>query len=111
MDVVARLTGIKLQIALRTKFQPRSRGHDAEIMSNSRRFGSHAGKQRPENVGAVVVVRPLWLFTEDMCDCVAVLAVGCVLCAAALKRYPAVAALTSRTRWIAAVRAFDLLFD
>ena len=50
MEVV----GIKLEIILRTNVQPRSRGH-AEIISNCLRFGSHAGTQRPENVGAVVV--------------------------------------------------------
>ena len=38
-------------------FQPRSRGQHAETISNSLRFGSHAGKQRPENVGAAAVVR------------------------------------------------------
>ena len=62
-----------------------------------------------------------WLFTGDLCGCVAVLAVDCALCTAILMRYPDVAALTSRTRWtaaltsrtrrIVAVRAFDLLFD
>ena len=39
-----------------------------------------------------------WLFTGDLCGCVAVLAVGCVLCTAVLMWYPDVAALASRTR-------------
>ena len=52
-----------------------------------------------------------WLFTGDLCDRVAVLAVGCVLCTAILMWHPDVAVLASRTRWIVAVRAFDLLFD
>ena len=62
MEVVARPTlkpGIKLGVILRSKFQPHSRGRHAEIISNSLRFGSHAGKQRPENVGAVI--------TGDLC--------------------------------------------
>ena len=53
-----------------TNFQPHSRGYHAEIISNSLRFGSHAGKQRPENVGAVVVVRLLAIYRGS---------VGCVL--------------------------------
>ena len=51
-----------------------------------------------------------WLFTGGMCGCVAVLAV-CMLCTAVMMRYSDVAALTSRTRCIVAVRAFDLLID
>ena len=41
-----------------------------------------------------------WLFTGDLCGCVAVLAVGCVLCTAVLmlQLCPDVAALTSKTR-------------
>ena len=66
---------------LRTNFQPRSRGHHAEIIPNSLRFGSHAGEQRPEDVGAVVVVRLLAIY---LCGCVSVLAVGCVLFTAVL---------------------------
>ena len=50
---------------------------------NSLRFGSHAGKQRPENVGAAAVVRLLAIY-GDLCGCVAVLAVGCVMCTAVL---------------------------
>ena len=64
---------------LRTKFQPHSRGRHAELSLDYLRFGSKIGKQRPENVGAVVVVRLRML---DVWDCVAVLAVGCVLCTA-----------------------------
>ena len=52
-----------------------------------------------------------WLFTGDVCGCVAVLAVGCVLCTAVLMCYPDVAVLASRTSRIVAVRAFELLFD
>ena len=44
---------------LKTNFQLHSRGRHAEIISNSLRFASHAGKQSPENVGAVGVVRLL----------------------------------------------------
>ena len=62
----------------RTNFQPHFRGQHAEIISNYLRFGSHAGKQGPENVGAVAVV--CRLLTGGLCGCVAVLAVGCVLC-------------------------------
>ena len=40
---------------------PASRNH-AEIIPNYLRYGSHAGKQRPENVGAVVVVRLLAVY-------------------------------------------------
>ena len=50
-----------------------------------------------------------WLFTGDLCGCAAVLAVGRVLCTAVLMWYSDVAALSSRTRWIVAVRAFDSL--
>ena len=88
IEVVARPTltprdqTSSLYLVLRTNFQPHSRGHHAEIISNSFRFGSDAGKQRPENVG-VVVVR-LLAFTGDLCGCVAVLAVGCELCTAVL---------------------------
>ena len=57
------------KIILRTNFQPRSREHHAEIISNSLRFGSHAGKQRPANVGAVVVVRLLALYRESVRLC------------------------------------------
>ena len=65
MEVVARPTwtpGIKLDFTLTTNYQPRSRGHHAEINPNSLCFGSHAGKQRPENVGADVVVRLLAIY-------------------------------------------------
>ena len=47
-------------------------------------FGAKAGEQRPENIGAVVVVRPLATCTGDLGDCAALLAVGCVLCTAVL---------------------------
>ena len=39
-----------------------------------------------------------WLFTGDLCGCVAVLVVGCVLCTAVLILYPDVAEVASRTR-------------
>ena len=52
-----------------------------------------------------------WPFTGDLCGCVAVLAVVCVLCTAVLMWCSDVAALTCRTSWFVAVRAFDLLFD
>ena len=48
---------------------PHSRGQHAEIISNYLRFGSHAGKQRPENVGAVVVVRLLDIYGESVRLC------------------------------------------
>ena len=58
---------------------PHSRGQHAEIISNYLRFGPHAGKQTPENVGLLLWFA-CWLFTGgDLCGCVAVLAVGCVL--------------------------------
>ena len=88
------------------KFQPHSRGHLAKIISNYLRFGSHAGKQSPENVGTVVGVRLLAIYGGSVLLC-CVLAAGCVLCSAVLVWYSHVAALTSRTRWIVAVRAFD----
>ena len=55
----------------------------AETISNYFRFGLHAGKQRPENVGLLLWFA-CWLFTGELCGCVAVLAVGCVLCTAVL---------------------------
>ena len=81
MEVVARPTlkpGIKLGVILRSKFQPHSRGRHAEIISNSLRFGSHAGKQRPENVGAVVVVRLLAIYGGSVRLCCRA---SCGLCA------------------------------
>ena len=64
---------------LRTNAQPHSRRDDAAIISNSLRFGSHAGKQRLENVGAVVVVR-LLAIDGVLCCCVAVLLIAWVVC-------------------------------
>ena len=58
-------------------FRPHSRGHHDEISLNSIRLGSKAGKQSPDNIGAVALV---------LC-CVAVLAAGCVLCMAVLTGY------------------------
>ena len=81
---------------LRTNFQPRSRGDHAEIFSNYFRFGSKAGKQRPENIEAVIVVRLLAIYGGI---CAAVLpcymAVGSVVCTAALMCYFDAAALTT----------------
>ena len=54
-EVMARPTLAPRDQILRTNFQPYSRGQHAEIIPIYLRFGSHAGKQRPENVGAVVV--------------------------------------------------------
>ena len=45
---------------------------------NSLRFGSHAGKQRPENVGAVVVVRLLAIYGGSVRLCYRA---SCGLCA------------------------------
>ena len=76
--------------------------------SNYVRFGSSAGKQRPENVGGGVVVRLLAVYGGlALCDGAVVLAVGWRLCTAVLMWYFDVAVLTSRTRWIAAARVFD----
>ena len=82
MEVVARLTltpwDQTLNYTLRTKLQPRCRGHHAEIISNCLPFGSHAGKQRPENVGAVVVVRLLAIYGGSVRLCCRA---SCGLCA------------------------------
>ena len=47
---------------VKREMQPRSRGRRAETVSNYLRSGSHAGKQRPEDVGAVGVVRLLAIY-------------------------------------------------
>ena len=76
-----------------------SRAFHAEIISNSLHFGSHAGRQRPENVGGVVVVirlRAIYRVSVRLC-CRA----GSGLCAVYGSPdviYPDVAALASRTR-------------
>ena len=54
-----------------------------KIISNSLRFGSHAGKQHGPRTSGLLWFG-CWLFTGDLCGCVAVLAVGCVLYTAAL---------------------------
>ena len=61
-EVMARPTLAPRDQILRTNFQPYSRGQHAEIISIYLRFGSHAGKQRPENVGVVLVVRLLTIY-------------------------------------------------
>ena len=81
MEVVARPTLMprdQTSKILRTNFQPRSRGHHAEIISNYLRFGSHAAKQRPENVGVVVVVRLLTIYGGSVRLCCRA---SCRLCA------------------------------
>ena len=83
IEVVARPTltprdqTSSLYLVLRTNFQPHSRGHHAEIISNYLRFGSKAEKERPENVGAVVV-RLLAIYggSVRLCCCA-----SCGLCA------------------------------
>ena len=66
MEVVTRPTftprGHSLNYTETELFQPQSREHHAEIISNSLRFGSHVGKQRPETAGAVAVVRALPIY-------------------------------------------------
>ena len=71
----------------------------SKLCSTPLRFGSKAGKQRTENVGAVNVVRLLLMYggsvrLRDML----LIAVGGVLCTAVLMGYFGVAALTRRTR-------------
>ena len=84
MEVVARLTltpwDQTLNYTLRTKLQPRCRGHHAEIISNCLPFGSHAGKQRPENVGAVVVVRLLAIYGGSVRLCCRACCGLCAVC-------------------------------
>ena len=77
MEVVARPT-LTPRDPLRTNFQPHSRGHHAQTISNSLHFGSHAGKQKPENVWAVVVVRLLAIYGGSVRLCCRA---SCGLCA------------------------------
>ena len=71
MDVVARptLTPRNQTRILRTNFRPRFRGYHLEFSSNYVRFGSNDGKQRPEYVGAGVVVRLLTVYVGSVRLC------------------------------------------
>ena len=55
------------------------------------------GSKGPRTSG-ILLRFACWLFTGDLCGCVAVRPVGCVLFTAVLMQYADVAELTSRTR-------------
>ena len=73
----------------------------------------HSLWPRPAN-GGPRTSRLSWfacrLFTGDLCGCVVVLAVDCVLCTAVLIWYCDVAALTNSTHWIFTVKCFGFAF-
>ena len=98
---------IKLVIILRTNIRPRSRGLCIILIffSNYVRSGSNAGKQRPENVGAGVVVRLLAVYggSARLC-CRATISCGLDPVYGGLD----VAALTSRCTWYVNSRERDI---
>ena len=77
MEVVARLT-LTPRDYTGNKLQPHSRGCLPEPIFTYFRFGSQAGKQRPDNVGAVVVVRLLAIYAGSVRLCCRA---SCGLCA------------------------------
>ena len=90
MEVVARPTlmprdqMLNCALVLKTNLQSRSRGHHAESSSKYLRFGSKTGTKAQERYVGLLLWFACWLFTGDLCGCVAVLAVGRVLFTAVL---------------------------
>ena len=75
--------GSNFKFILRTNFQPRSRGHHVEIIPILFALARTLGNKGPTTSGQLLWFA-CWLFTGDLCGCVALLAVGCVLCTAVL---------------------------
>ena len=76
---------------LRTNFQPRSRGHHAEIISMFSSLWLARREAKARDCRGCCCGSPAGYLRGHLSGCVAVLAVGCVLCAAVLMWYRDVA--------------------